>query len=164
MNSNSLLTTVFKNFQCAFRKRGYWPTIYIMSDATTALLSLPRLISQRPKRSLMTVTKNRFSVSSSTNLSQNIKLQEKNSQENNVLIAPDIEPIAQHSVLRLFHDHSEPSTCFASFSVIIASVSATSRCVRNTSNSLIDLYSTMVSLSFMNSRTISPSSFSTIST
>ena len=39
--------------------------MYIMSDATTALLSLPRLISQSPRRSLITVTRNRFSVSSS---------------------------------------------------------------------------------------------------
>jgi hypothetical protein len=27
-----------------------------------------------------------------------------------VLIAPEIDPIAQQSVLRLAHDHSEPST------------------------------------------------------
>ena len=65
MNSKSLLTTVFKNFQCALRNRGYWPTMYIMSEATTALLSFPRLISQSPNRSLITVTKKRFSVSSS---------------------------------------------------------------------------------------------------
>ncbi len=46
------------------------------------------------------------------------------------LIAPEIEPIAQHSVLRFCQDHSEPSTCFASFSVKMVSVSRTSRCVR----------------------------------
>jgi len=45
----------------------------------------------------MTVTRKRFSVSS--------------------FMAPEIEPMAQQSVLRLAHDHSEPSTCFESFSV-----------------------------------------------
>ena len=65
MNSNSLLTTVLRNFQCALRKRGYCPTIYMISEATTALLSFPRLISQSPRRSLITVTRNRFSCSSS---------------------------------------------------------------------------------------------------
>ena len=29
MNSKSLLTTVLRNFQCARRKRGYWPTTYL---------------------------------------------------------------------------------------------------------------------------------------
>ena len=58
--------------------------------AITALLSFPRLSSHIPKRSLMTVTKNFFSSSS--------------------LIAPEIEPIAQHSVFKLCQDHSEPST------------------------------------------------------
>ncbi len=81
-----------------------------------------------------------------------------------VLIAPEIEPMAQHRVFRLFQDHSEPSTCFANFSVMMFSVSTTSKWVRKTSNSLMDLYSTIVSLSFMNSRTISPSSFSTMRT
>jgi len=47
------------------RKRGYWPTMYMMLEAMTALLSLPRFISQRPSRSLMTVTRNLFSSSSS---------------------------------------------------------------------------------------------------
>lgn len=65
MNSKSLLTTVLRNFQCAFKNRGYWPTIYIIFAATTALLSFPRFISHNPSRSLMTVTRNRFSVSSS---------------------------------------------------------------------------------------------------
>ena len=63
----------------------------MMFDAITALLSLPRFISQRPSKSLITVTRKRFSSSS--------------------FIAPEIEPIAQQSVLRLFHDHSLPSTC-----------------------------------------------------
>ena len=36
MNSNSLLTTVFKNLQCALKKRGYWPTMYIILDAIIA--------------------------------------------------------------------------------------------------------------------------------
>lgn len=57
----------------------------------------------------------------------------------NSLIAPEIEPIAQQSVLRLFQDHSEPSTCFASFSVKIVSVSVTSKWVRYTRSSRIDL-------------------------
>ena len=47
-----------------------------------------------------------------------------------VLIAPEIDPIAQHKVFKFCHDHSVPSTCFASFSVRIFSVSATSKCVR----------------------------------
>jgi hypothetical protein len=46
---------------------------------------------------LMTVTRNRFSVSS--------------------FIAPEMDPMAQQSVLRLPHDHSDPSTCFDNFSV-----------------------------------------------
>jgi hypothetical protein len=54
------------------------------------LLSLPRLCSHIPRSSLMTVTMKRFSSSS--------------------FIAPEIEPIAQHSVFRLCHDHSLPST------------------------------------------------------
>src|SRR5262249_43347687 len=91
INAKSLLTTVFKNFQWAFRNLGYWPTVYMIFDATTALLSLPRFISHKPNRSLMTVTRNRFSVSS--------------------FIAPEMEPIAQQSLFRLFHDHSEPSIC-----------------------------------------------------
>ena len=144
MNSKFLFTTVLRNFQWALRKRGYWPTMYMILDATTALLSLPRFISQRPSRSLITVTRNRFSVSS--------------------FIAPEMDPIAQQSVLRLAQDHSEPSTCFASFSVMMFSVSSTSRCVRYTSTSRIALYSTIVSDSLRNSRTISPSSFSTTST
>jgi hypothetical protein len=64
------------------------------------------------------------------------------------LIAPDIEPIAQQRVFKLFHDHSLPSiwhqlclaskhatskrwlTCLDSLSVMINSVSLTSRCVK----------------------------------
>ena len=106
INSNNLLTTVFKNFQWARRKRGYCPTTYMMLDAMIALLSLPRFCSHKPSKSwvfwllhnvlkicqktLMTMTRKRFSVSS--------------------LIAPEIEPIAQHSVFKFFHDHSESST------------------------------------------------------
>ena len=52
---------------------------------------------------LMTVTKKRFSSSS--------------------LIAPLIEPMAQQSVLRFFHDHSDPSTCLFSLLVMMRSVS-----------------------------------------
>ena len=104
MNSNSLFTTVLRNFQCARRKRGYWPTTYMMLLATTALLSLPRFISQRPRRSLITVTRKRFSSSSD--------------------IAPEIEPIAQHSVFRLCHDHCEPSTWYCSLSSMMFSVSS----------------------------------------
>jgi hypothetical protein len=32
MNSNSLLTTVFRNFQCALKNRGYWPTTYLRAQ------------------------------------------------------------------------------------------------------------------------------------
>ena len=51
MNSNSLLTTVFKKRQWARRKRGYWPTTYMMLDAMIALLSLPRFCSHSPSSS-----------------------------------------------------------------------------------------------------------------
>lgn len=51
INSNSLLITVLRNFQWARKKRGYWPTIYMISDAITALLSLPLFCSTRPRRS-----------------------------------------------------------------------------------------------------------------
>ena len=104
MNSNSLFTTVFRNFQCARRNRGYCPTTYMMLDATTALLSLPCFISHSPRRSLMTVTRKRFSSSST--------------------IAPEMDPMAQHSVLRLFHDHSVPSTWNDSLSSMMVSVSS----------------------------------------
>ena len=43
MNSKSLLTTVLRNFQCARRKRGYWPTTYLHSS-----LQVPPLL--RPER------------------------------------------------------------------------------------------------------------------
>jgi len=49
---------------------------------------------------LITVTKNRFSVSS--------------------FIAPEMDPIAQQSVFKFAHDHSDPSTCFESFSVTVS--------------------------------------------
>lgn len=45
----------------------------------------------------MTVTRKRFSVSS--------------------FIAPEMDPIAQQSVFKFAHDHSDPSTCFDNFSV-----------------------------------------------
>lgn len=70
INSKSLFTTVFKNFQWALRKRGYCPTTYMISLATTALLSFPFLHSQRPRSSLMTVTRNLFSDSSAGNIRQ----------------------------------------------------------------------------------------------
>ena len=59
-----------------------------MLEAMTALLSLPLVISHRFSRSLMTVTRNRFSCSSS--------------------IEPLMEPIAQHKVFRPFQDSSRP--------------------------------------------------------
>src|SRR5271155_5034439 len=121
MNSNNLLTTVLRNFQCAFRNRGYWPTIYMMLLATTALLSFPRIISVSPSNSLMKFTRNRFSVSSS-----------KTSQhafDADVLIVPAMEPTAQHKVYKFVHDHSEPSTWRCSLSVMITSVSITSSLV-----------------------------------
>ena len=65
MNSKSLFATVFKNFQWALRNLGYCPTMYMILEATTALLSLPLFISVKPRRSLITVTRNRFSTSSS---------------------------------------------------------------------------------------------------
>lgn len=54
MNSKSLFTTVFRNFQWAFKNRGYWPTTYIMLEAIIALLSFPRFCSHNPKRSWKT--------------------------------------------------------------------------------------------------------------
>ena len=51
MNSNSLFTTVLRNLQWARRKRGYWPTMYIMLEAMMALLSLPFFCSQSPSKS-----------------------------------------------------------------------------------------------------------------
>lgn len=51
MNSKSLLTTVFKNFQWALKNRGYWPTMYMIFDAIIALLSLPLFCSHNPNRS-----------------------------------------------------------------------------------------------------------------
>merc|ERR1719158_46462 len=74
-----------------------------MFDAMIALLSLPFFCSQRPSRSLMTVTRNLFSSSS--------------------CMDPEIEPMAQHNVLRFFQLHSLPFTWLASFSVMIFSVS-----------------------------------------
>ena len=85
INSNSLFTTVFKNFQCARKNRGYWPTIYMIFDATTALLSLPRCSSHRRSRSLITLTRKRFSSSSP--------------------MAPEIDPMAQQSVFRPFQEN-----------------------------------------------------------
>ena len=57
-------------------------------DAMTALLSFPRVISHKFRRSLMTVTRNLFSCSSSMD--------------------PLIDPIAQQRVLRPFQDSSRP--------------------------------------------------------
>ena len=53
MNSNNLLTTVFRNLQWARRKRGYCPTTYMMLEAMMALLSLPRFCSHSPRRSCL---------------------------------------------------------------------------------------------------------------
>ena len=80
MNSNSLFATVFKNFQWALRNLGYCPTMYMMLEATTALLSLPLFISVKPSRSLMTVTRNRFSTSSSAGALKRAVRKEGNEQ------------------------------------------------------------------------------------
>ena len=69
---------------------GYCPTMYMMLEAMMALLSLPFFCSQSPSRSLMTVTRKRFSSSS--------------------CIEPDIDPMAQQSVFKFFQDHSLPFT------------------------------------------------------
>mmetsp|Transcript_10526 Transcript_10526/g.16159 ORF Transcript_10526/g.16159 Transcript_10526/m.16159 type:complete len:207 (+) Transcript_10526:1719-2339(+) len=116
----------------------------MMLLATTALLSLPRFCSHNPSKSLMTVTKNRFSSSSD--------------------MAPEIEPIAQQRVLRLFHDHADPSTCSVSLASIILSVSSQLRCVRYTKVSLMVLYCAITSVSLVVSLTMSPFSSSTIKT
>mmetsp|Transcript_9005 Transcript_9005/g.22202 ORF Transcript_9005/g.22202 Transcript_9005/m.22202 type:complete len:251 (+) Transcript_9005:1928-2680(+) len=142
MNSKSLFTTVLRNFQCCLKKRGYWPTTYMMLEAMTALLSFPLVISHRLRRSLITVTKNLFSCSSA--------------------MVSEIEPMAQHSVLSRFQDHSLPLSCRASFSSICDSVSSWSRWLRYTSVSLIILYCTRVALSFIASLTMFPFSSSTM--
>ena len=51
MNSNNLLTTVFRKRQWARRNRGYCPTTYMMFDAMIALLSFPRFCSHNPNSS-----------------------------------------------------------------------------------------------------------------
>lgn len=63
----------------------------MMLEAMTALLSLPRVISQRLRRSRMTVTRKRFSCSS--------------------IMLPLMLPIAQHSVLSAPQLHSLPFSC-----------------------------------------------------
>jgi len=88
MNSNSLFTTVFRNFQCRRRNRGYCPTTYMMLDAITALWSFPRVISHRLSKSRIAVTRNRFSWSSA--------------------IDPEMLPMAQHRVLSTFQLYSLP--------------------------------------------------------
>ena len=147
MNSNSLSTTVRRNFQCALRKRGYWPTTYMMLLATTALLFLPRAASHMPSRSLMTVTRKRFSSTSD--------------------MVPEMEPMAQHSVLRPAQSSCPLlgiSTCLASLSSMMFSVSTGSKCVRYTSVSFMTLYTASASVSLVVSRTISPESSSSMST
>lgn len=86
MNSNSLLTTVFKNFQWALRNLGYWPTTYIIFEAMTALFPFPLVVSQRSSRFLITFTRNADSKSS--------------------FMEPDMDPIAQHNRLSPFQDSS----------------------------------------------------------
>ena len=65
----------------------------MMLDAMTALLSLPRVISHRLSRSRMTVTRKRFSCSSS--------------------MLPLMLPMAQHSVFSAPQPHSLPFSCAA---------------------------------------------------
>mmetsp|Transcript_69698 Transcript_69698/g.196604 ORF Transcript_69698/g.196604 Transcript_69698/m.196604 type:complete len:212 (-) Transcript_69698:279-914(-) len=114
MNSNSLKMTVFRNFQWARRKRGYWPTTYMMLLATMALFSLPRFISHRLSRSLIACTRKRFSSRS--------------------CMAPLMDPMAQHSRFSSVGDqcsavpslrHSCVRVC-----VMMASMLLASRCVR----------------------------------
>lgn len=66
-------------------------TAHMMLAAMTALLSLPRVISQRLSRSLITDTRKRFSCSSA--------------------MLPLMLPMAQHSVFRLDQLHSLPVSC-----------------------------------------------------
>ena len=147
MNSKSLLTTVFRNLQCARRNRGYWPTMYMMFDAMIALgnmgfkilifrlnkrilmvpftlLSLPFFCSHNPSKSLMTVTRNRFS--SLDGICQDIaRLKDgqlqcmalasirspcDDSMKTSSCMEPEIDPIAQQRVFRFFQDHSLPFT------------------------------------------------------
>ena len=83
----------------------------MMLAAITALLSLPLVTSHRLSRSLITVTRKRFSWSSA--------------------IDPEIEPTAQHSVLRPPHDQSFfAASCARRASCIWRSVSSWSRWAR----------------------------------
>lgn len=89
MNSNNFLTTVFRKFQLVLRNLGYYPTTYMILDATTALFSLPFFYSHRVNRFLMVWIKNCFSSCSGRH--------------------PDIAPMAQQMLFRLSNDHSDPS-------------------------------------------------------
>jgi len=94
MNSNSLRITVFKKFQFARRNLGYWPTTYMIFDATTALFSLPFFYSHRFRSvycnnycaTLIVWITNCFSSTSGKH--------------------PDIEPIAQQILFKPSNDHS----------------------------------------------------------
>ena len=110
INSNSLFTTVFKNFQCNLRNLGYWPTTYMMLLAMTALWSFPRMISHKFNKSRIAVTKNLFSWSS--------------------CMDPEILPIAQHNVFSVFHVYSRPFNWLLNFSNICCSVSLWSKCAK----------------------------------
>jgi hypothetical protein len=46
MNSNNLLTTVFKNFQWALKNRGYCPTTYLPTKPTITKLKIRNFIYQ----------------------------------------------------------------------------------------------------------------------
>src|SRR3569833_166248 len=81
MISISFFTTVFKKAQWQHKNLGNYPTTYIISAATNALLLFPEVFSQRFKSSLITVTTNLFSSS--------------------IVIHPEIEPRAQQSLFNL---------------------------------------------------------------
>ena len=111
---------------------------YMMLLAITALLSFPLVISQRFSKSRITITRNLFSCKRSTRKKQNLSashcsyiniseglkdqyfqkhfLDARKKGQNNVrtcssTIEPDIDPIAQHRVLRLFQLQSSPFNC-----------------------------------------------------
>src|SRR3990167_9970406 len=142
INSNNLLMTVFKNFQCDCKNRGYCPTMYIMSLAITALLSFPRVFSTMFNNSRITYTRKIFSSFS--------------------VCPPLMDPIAQQMVLSLAQVHLLDPTCSFNRSLSICTVSRESMCVKYSNVSLIELYRMISSVSGVNSGCNCPFSSSKI--
>ena len=81
---------------------GYWPATYMILEAMQALLPLPRLTSQSPSRSLMTVTKKRFSSSSDMAPEMDPTAQQRCSNSPRTTRAVDLQrELVQHDGLRV---------------------------------------------------------------